>query len=74
MLYEDLSIYIFVNQLYLASHYFEYDLSIINCLLFTCIGLSDFNFFILKKTSRSVFLYFYLLNATNFRIISNNGN
>ena len=78
--YEELSKFVHANQLRLARYYFKGDLSAVNCILFTCIALSDPRFF--ERYSNCVnggvpgiMLYFYSLflfmtNLNTKRIIS----
>ena len=83
LFYQDLSKYIYTNQLSLARAHFKGDLSALNCIFFTCISLSDVRFF--ERYFRhinggvpSIILYFYsmflmLTNKNTKRIVSRDG-
>ena len=81
--YQDLSKYIYANQLCLACLYFQGDLSAVNCIFFTCISLSDVRLFERYSTYinggvSSIIMYFYsmflfLTNMNTRCIVSRDG-
>ena len=66
--YEGMSEYVYRNQLFIAKTFFDGDLSAVNCILFTCIALSDSGVYRKKNNSlfinggaAGIILYFYSL-------------